>query len=112
MRLAVWGLIGAASIAFAVWAGEAISRELWLQAPSTPAAPLPALYIADDQQDLGEVWESKDALLTVPISNSTDRDIEILDFETSCDCGEVSPRKLTAAGNYNKPWSKWAKACI
>ncbi len=95
MRLAIWGSIGLASIAVAVWAGEVVIRELWPRQQSIPAAPLPALYIADDKQDLGEVWDSKDALLTVPISNSTNRDIEILDFETSCDCGEVSPRKLT-----------------
>ena len=34
-----------------------------------------------------------------PISNRTDKPIEILDFETSCDCGEVSPRKLTVPAN-------------
>ncbi len=94
MRLRVWLLIGAATIALALIAGGAVGRAIW--APKEkPAAPMPALYIAEDKQDLGEVWESNDAVLTVPISNSTDLPIIIHDFKCSCNCGEISSRQLT-----------------
>ena len=87
----------------AVAAGIALGRAFWAQpearAVALPSPPLPALYVADDQLDLGEVWESRDAVLTVPISNRTDKPIEILNFESSCDCGEISPRQLTVPAN-------------
>ncbi len=64
----------------AVAAGVVTGRAIWaLPEPTVatkPSAPLPDLYIADDKLDLGEVWESRDAVLTVPISNRTDKPIE------------------------------------
>ncbi len=95
MIIRTWAVIGVLATTTAVAAGMAVGRAIWPQPVTVmPAAPLSPLYVAEDKLDLGEVWESKDAVLTVPISNRTNRDIEILDFETSCDCGEVSPRKL------------------
>ena len=92
-----------AGTAIAVAAGVVTGRAIWAQPETTattkPSAPLPHLYIADDKLDLGEVWETNDAILTVPISNRTDKPIEILDFESSCDCGEISPRRLTVPAN-------------
>jgi len=101
MRMRTLVPIAVASIAIAVVAGIATGRAIWPQpAVTTPViAPLPPLYVAEDKRDLGEVWETSDAVLTIPISNSTDKPIEILDFETSCDCGEISPRRLTVPAN-------------
>ena len=101
MRMRTLVPIAVASIAIAAVAGIATGRAIWPQpAVTMPAmAPLPPLYVAEEKRDLGEVWETSDAVLTVPISNSTDKPIEILDFETSCDCGEISPRRLTVPAN-------------
>ena len=90
------GLIAVVGTAIAVAAGVLTGRAIWAQpTPAVAATPLPALYIADDKHDLGEVWESRDAVLSVPISNRSDCDVEILDFESSCDCGQITPRQLT-----------------
>jgi len=40
------------------------------------------------------VWETKDAKFALPPTNTTDRPLEIQDFESSCDCGEIRPRRL------------------
>jgi hypothetical protein len=101
MSIRRWAGIGVAGIALAVLSGVITARAMRPESLSevTAEVTLPALYIADDKQDLGEVWESSDAVLTVPISNRTDKPIEILDFESSCDCGEISPRQLTIPAN-------------
>ena len=103
MRYRFWIAMALAGTAIAVIGGSFTVQAIWAQPQATAAtkssAPLPDLYIADDKQDLGEVWETNDAILTVPISNRTDKPIEILDFESSCDCGEISPRRLTVPAN-------------
>ncbi len=101
MSLRRWVVIGVVGTALAVLSGVVTARAMRSDSPTQakPEPPLPALYIADGKQDLGEVWESSDAILTVPISNRTDKRIEILDFESSCDCGEISPRRLTVPAN-------------
>ncbi len=101
MSMRRWAGIGVAGIALAVLSGVMTAGAMRpkSQSDAKAEANLPALYIADDKQDLGNVWESCDAILTVPISNRTDKPIEILDFESSCDCGEISPRQLTVPAN-------------
>ncbi len=97
MSLRRWVVIGVVGTALAVLSGVVTARAMRPDAKTDtkPEPPLPALYIADGKQDLGEVWESRDAILTVPISNRTDKPIEILDFESSCDCVVVSARDIT-----------------
>ena len=40
------------------------------------------------------MWETKNAQFLLPIMNSTNRPLEIQDFESSCDCGEITPRNV------------------
>ena len=97
MSLRRWVVIGVVGIALAVLSGVVTARAMRSdsQQDAKVDPPLSALYIADGQQDLGEVWETADAILTVPISNRTDKPIEILDFESSCDCVVVTARDIT-----------------
>ncbi len=63
--------------------------------PTQPLAPPPSLLtVPADKLNVGEVWETKDAKFALPITNTTDRPLEIQDFESSCDCGEISPRRM------------------
>ena len=63
--------------------------------PTQPPRPPPScLIVPSDKLNVGEVWETKDAKFALPITNATDRPLEIQDFESSCDCGEITPRRL------------------
>jgi hypothetical protein len=88
MSLKSWAIIGLLTFASAV-AGVFAGRV------QRTSGSLPSLYVEEDKLDLGEVNESKEALFSLPISNRTQQPIEILDFETSCDCGKIYPRNLT-----------------
>lgn len=70
--------------------GESSARQ---PAPVVEAdAPL---FVPDDQLDVGEVWEAKDARLTIPLHNRTDHDIHVIDFDAACDCKGIVPKRLT-----------------
>jgi hypothetical protein len=45
--------------------------------------------------DLGVLWEDQEQTRTLPVRNRTDRDIEVLDFQSSCSCLGVEPKALT-----------------
>ena len=64
--------------------------------PPAPAVEVePPLFVPDDQLDVGEVWEAKDACLTVLLHNRTDHDIHVIDFDAACDCTGIVPKRLT-----------------
>ena len=73
MSLRRWVVIGVVGTALAVLSGVVTARAMRSDPPTQvkPEPPLPALYIAHCKQDLGEVWESRDAILTVPVSYGT-----------------------------------------
>jgi len=60
----------------------------------TTAAPPTFLTVPANKLNVGEVWETKNAQFLLPIMNSTNRPLEIQDFESSCDCGEITPRNV------------------
>lgn len=80
------------------WSSAAPCPPVGPPAPPT-AQPLPPppspLTVPADKLAVGDVWETKDAKFTLPITNTTDRTLEVQDFESSCDCGQIAPRRLT-----------------
>jgi hypothetical protein len=58
--------------------------------PFTNALSVPASAL-----DFGEVFESRAFSWTFPITNSTDEDVQILAFSSSCNCAAIDPEALT-----------------
>jgi hypothetical protein len=56
--------------------------------------PRSGLVVAPEFLNLGEVWENKEHLCILPVHNPTDRDIEVLEFRTSCNCVAVAPKTV------------------
>jgi hypothetical protein len=85
------------AVPLAIGAGVVIGRTVAPASASTDTTPAPPtpLTVPADKLNVGEVWETKDAKFPLPITNTTDRTLEIQDFESSCDCGEIVPRRLT-----------------
>jgi hypothetical protein len=48
---------------------------------------------------LGEVWEDPALVWTLPIRNTTNEDVVISGFATSCSCGRVEPSSLTVSAH-------------
>jgi hypothetical protein len=75
--------------------GISCSGVFWLGAASYRMREVRAgLWVNPDGLDIGEVWEAKDFLWTLPIVNHTDEDIQIINFTTSCSCLSISPSSL------------------
>lgn len=53
------------------------------------------LEVSPEILNLGNVWENDAHVLTIPINNTTNRDIEIHNFRTSCFCMKTEPETLT-----------------
>ncbi|MCI0700851.1 MAG: DUF1573 domain-containing protein [Planctomycetia bacterium] len=45
--------------------------------------------------DFGEVWETKEQVIRLPVRNTTTHAIHISEFQTGCDCQPVEPKSLT-----------------
>jgi len=54
-----------------------------------------SLRIADKYLDFGEVWEQEALKLTLPVTNTSARQIRIAGFRTSCSCTSIEPQELT-----------------
>ena len=67
---------------------------LALQSRRLLARP-PALVVEEQYLWLGEVWEDPAFVWTLPIRNTTDEDIAIAGFNTSCSCSKLEPSSLT-----------------
>jgi hypothetical protein len=57
--------------------------------------PKPGLVVDEQRLNFGEVWEDPAFVWTLPIHNTTNTEIEIAGFETSCTCGKIEPPSLT-----------------
>lgn len=55
------------------------------------------LAVETSKLELGEIWETKDFLLDLPIHNQSGREIHIQAFSASCSCTKVEPGSLTIA---------------
>jgi hypothetical protein len=58
-------------------------------------AGTPALVVDEQYLSFGEVWEDPAFVRILPIHNTTDENIEIDGFATSCSCGKVEPSSIT-----------------
>ena len=54
----------------------------------------PGLEANESDLSLGDLWETDEHKSTVAIRNTSDQDIEILSFRTSCGCTKVNPPAL------------------
>jgi hypothetical protein len=52
------------------------------------------LHIDPDSLALGEVWENPKHKIALIVKNSSDDQVTIVDFATSCDCLAIEPEKL------------------
>lgn len=58
-------------------------------------APKSALVVDEQYLNFGEVWEDPAFVWGLPIRNTSNHDVEIAGFETSCTCGKIEPSSLT-----------------
>src|SRR5579884_2904750 len=49
--------------------------------------------------NIGEVWETNAYHLDLPIENRSDSEIGIRDFEASCSCASIEPRRVAIGGH-------------
>lgn len=67
----------------------------WLAMKSRQMVAAPAGLVVDEKHlSFGEVWENPAFVWNLPIRNSTNEDLEIAGFETSCSCGRIDPKSL------------------
>jgi uncharacterized protein DUF1573 len=52
---------------------------------------LAGIAVAADALDFGEVWSQKSFEWTLPLVNTSDSEIEVLEIRTSCNCTSVEP---------------------
>lgn len=64
----------------------------------SPVAPA-GLFIDPRELNLGEVWESPDFTATVRLQNTSDQDIAVSKFSTSCNCSGVEPPSPVVPAN-------------
>jgi hypothetical protein len=84
-------VIGVAALLAACSAAWLLGR---YRAQHTPT-PRAGLVASPDRLDLGDIWESNEVLHTLPVRNTTDRAIEVLEFRSSCNCVSVDPKAVT-----------------
>ncbi len=59
--------------------------------------PASVLTIPEGDLDLGHLWAQDRFACTVRLANTSDHEVEIADFRSSCACVSVEPRKLALA---------------
>ncbi|MCU0706256.1 MAG: hypothetical protein MUF18_20020 [Fimbriiglobus sp.] len=102
MRVGWWIPITVCGVLLAVVAGNwaAVQLAQAKQSTTDPTArtgspPPSPLFVPNDKLNAGDVWESTEAILAVPVHNRTDQQITIDDFAGDCHCTRVTPRQLT-----------------
>lgn len=79
--------------AVAGWATFAIGRR---------EAGSESIVISTTEQNFGEVWESKTFPWHISVTNSSQSELHIARFETSCGCVSISPAHLTLAAGESR----------
>jgi len=59
-----------------------------------PPAQNGSLYVPARHPDFGNVWLQKDFQCTIPITNRSHNEIEILRFQSSCERGSTAPNSV------------------
>ena len=68
----------------------------WLTMKSRQMLAAPSMLAIDEQYlSIGEVWADPAYVVILPIRNTTNDDVEVAGFETSCSCGKIEPSSLT-----------------
>lgn len=76
----------------AYWLGTLVTG------PSPEPTPLPSvggLHIDAKDLDLGEIWETPEHAVVVPVRNVGSTPVTVAEFATSCDCSGVEPESVT-----------------
>lgn len=55
------------------------------------------LSVPAESLDFGTVWMQDDFEWTIPVTNRSDRQVEILGFDSSCHCTSILPKKCSLA---------------
>lgn len=58
------------------------------------AGPPPMLVVDEQKLSFGEVWEDSAFVWILPIRNTTNKDVEIVEFMADCSCGRIEPPSL------------------
>ena len=99
--LAVVLVVGACSIA--VTGGALTARRSQRSPPPESHSPeQPALHIAPEYLDFGEVWETDDFALVIPIHNRSNTPLRLTGWKSSCNCLGVEPGSLEFAPQATK----------
>jgi hypothetical protein len=68
----------------------------WMAMKSWRMLATPAALVVDEQHlAFGEVWEDPAFIWTLPIHNTSNQDIMIGGFATTCSCAKIEPSSLT-----------------
>jgi hypothetical protein len=70
---------------------------------ASPPPPRAGLFIDPAELNLGEVWESPDFTTTVRLQNTSNHDIAVSKFSTSCDCSGIEPPSPVIPANGSVP---------
>jgi hypothetical protein len=62
----------------------------------------PTLVVEEQYLSFGEVWEDPAFVWSLPIRNTTNQDITIGGFATSCSCAKIEPESLMIPGGQTK----------
>jgi len=70
----------------------------WMSMKSRRMLAAPTALVVDEEYlSFGEVWEEPAFVWKLPIRNTTNQDVVIAGFDTSCSCGKIEPSSLTIA---------------
>lgn len=62
----------------------------------------PGLYIPDASLYIGDVWPQKAHEWTLPITNTTDHTVRVLDIQMQCGCSTITPSTIVLAPGNSK----------
>ena len=81
-------LAAACMVAYVIGTGFA-------ESPHEAQLSAKGLTVDSSALSLGDIWETPTYTAILPLKNTSDKTIEVLDFASSCDCTSVEPRSFS-----------------
>src|SRR5262245_33634658 len=94
-RQAAFAVIAVACCGLAWVGGSSMGRRSPSNATALSEGPASSIIIPASALELGDVWEAKEHVCRLPIRNQSEKTVEIVKFDVSCNCSSVSPGRVT-----------------
>jgi len=92
----IWSRTRSGRVVFLMGLFGLFGLVFWLTTKSRQTlTALPAVVADENFLSFGETWDDPAFSWIVPIRNTTNEDVEIARFATSCSCGKIEPSSLT-----------------